>query len=392
MRKICVVTGTRAEYGLLNRLIRKISESTETQLQLIATNMHLSPLYGNTYKEIEADGFVIDKKIPILDDEEADDSAATTLASLAKGINGFAKAYNELNPDLVLLLGDRYEILAAAIAALIEKRPIAHIGGGNVTEGAYDDAIRHSITKMSALHFVSTEIYRKRVIQLGESPEHVFNVGSIGIENILQMPMMSKSELEQSLNFKVDKKTILVTYHPVTLSENSVERDIKAFLEALDERKDIRVIFTMPNSDTGGKFIMQAIENFVKTHSDRTCAFKSLGFKRYLSAMKYIGAVVGNSSSGIVEAPSFHIPTLNIGDRQKGRIAAQSVHNCKTDRQSILEGFDYIFSEEFQSVVAISQNPYEKPEIVNSIFKVISTYPLDGLIKKHFYDLPIWNA
>lgn len=390
-RRICVVTGSRAEYGLLNRLIRMIADSPLTELKLVATNMHLSPLFGETYKEIEADGFTIDKKVPILEDTAPDNSEAT-LKAMSKAISGMSDAFSELKPDLVLILGDRYEILSAAIAAMIHKVPIAHIGGGNVTEGAYDDAIRHSITKMSHLHFVSTDVYRRRVIQLGELPERVFNVGSIGIENILRSPLMSEDELEESLNFKVDRSTLLVTYHPVTLSADNVEKDIDAFLSVLDERNDLRIIFTMPNSDTGGHVIMERINQFVQEHSDRACAFKSLGYKRYLSTMKYAGAVVGNSSSGVVEAPSFHIPTLDIGDRQKGRIAADSVYHCAPDAESIKAGLSYIFSDEFQEVVKNSQNPYEKPDIVKSIFDVISTYPLEGIIKKPFYNLPGWNA
>lgn len=390
-RRICVVTGSRAEYGLLNRLIRMIADSPLTELKLVATNMHLSTLFGETYKEIEADGFTIDKKVPILEDTAPDNSEAT-LKAMSKAIAGMSDAFSELKPDLVLILGDRYEILSAAIAAMIHTIPIAHIGGGNVTEGAYDDAIRHSITKMSHLHFVSTDVYRRRVIQLGELPERVFNVGSIGIENIMRSPLMSEDELEESLNFKVDRSTLLVTYHPVTLSADNVEKDIDAFLSILDERKDLRIIFTMPNSDTGGHVIMERINQFVQKHSERACAFKSLGYKRYLSTMKYAGAVVGNSSSGVVEAPSFHIPTLDIGDRQKGRIAADSVYHCAPDAESIKAGLSYIFSDEFQEIVRNSQNPYEKPDIVKSIFDVISTYPLEGIIKKPFYNLPGWNA
>lgn len=390
-RRICVVTGSRAEYGLLNRLIRMIADSQLTELKMVATNMHISPLFGETYKEIEADGFTIDKKVSILEDTAPDNSDAT-LKAMSKAIAGMSEAFSELKPDLVLILGDRYEILSAAIAAMIHRIPIAHIGGGNVTEGAYDDAIRHSITKMSHLHFVSTDVYRRRVIQLGELPERVFNVGSIGIENILRSPLMSEEELEKSLEFKVNRSTLLVTYHPVTLSADNVEKDIDAFLSVLDERKDLRIIFTMPNSDTGGHIIMEKINRFVQEHSDRACAFKSLGYRRYLSTMKYAGAVVGNSSSGVVEAPSFHIPTLDIGDRQKGRISADSVYHCSPDAESIKAGLSYIFSDEFQEVVKESKNPYEKPDIVKSIFDVISTYPLEGIIKKPFYNLPGWNA
>lgn len=385
MRRICVVTGTRAEYGLLSRLIRMIDESEKTQLQLIATNMHLSPTYGETYKEIEADGFHIDWKIPII--EEGKNDAVATLKSMAKAVSGFADAFNELKPDLVALLGDRYEILAAAEAALIEKIPIAHIHGGEVTEGAYDDAIRHSITKMSHLHFPSIEPYRKRIIQMGENPERVFTVGAIGVENIKRIPLLSKDEAEQSIEFALDKNTILVTYHPVTLGPDSMKRDIDAFISVLEARKDLRIIFTMPNSDNGSEVIVDAINNFVNNNNDRAVAFKSLGLKRYLSVMKEVGAVVGNSSSGIVEVPSFGVPTLNIGDRQKGRLAAESVVNCGTDKDSILQGLNKVLSTEFQDFCKTVENPYGKENTAEEIFKVISSYPLDNIIQKHFYDI-----
>ena len=385
MRKICVVTGTRAEYGLLSRLIRMIDESEKTQLQLLATNMHLSPTYGETYKEIEADGFKIDRKIPII--EEGKNDAVATLKSMAKAVAGFADAFNELKPDIVALLGDRYEILAAAEAALIEKIPIAHIHGGEVTEGAYDDAIRHSITKMSHLHFPSIEPYRKRIIQMGENPERVFTVGAIGVENIKRIPLLSKTEAEHSIGFALDQNTILVTYHPVTLGPDSMRRDIDDFMSVLDDNKDLRIIFTMPNSDNGSEVIVEAINEFVCKNIERAVAFKSLGLKRYLSVMKEVGAVVGNSSSGIVEVPSFGVPTLNIGDRQKGRLAAESVVNCGTDKASIQEGLNKVLSTDFQFFCKTVENPYGKENTVEEIFKVISSYPLENIIQKHFYDL-----
>ena len=386
MRKICVVTGTRAEYGLLCRLMRLIQESPDTRLQVIATNMHLSPKYGNTYQEIEKDGFTIDCKIPIID-EFAPDNAVTTVKSMATALSGFAEAYNTLKPDLVVVLGDRYEILAAATAALIERIPIAHLHGGEVTEGAYDDAIRHSITKMSHLHFTSTEEYRKRVIQLGEQPDRVFYVGAPGVENIKKFPLMSKEEVEESVNFKLDENTILVTYHPVTLGEHTAEKDIKEFIAALEERKDLRVFFTMPNSDTGSQAIVDAINAFVANNSDRAVAYKSLGVIRYLSVMRQVAAVVGNSSSGLVEVPSFGIPTLNIGDRQKGRIAAESVYNCNSDKVSILAGLEVILSPAFQQKAKLVRNPYDKEGTAQAVFDVISTYPLEQLKQKHFYDI-----
>ena len=306
---------------------------------------------------------------------------------MSKAISGFAKAFDELKPEIIILLGDRYEILAAAETALIENIPIAHIHGGEKTEGAYDDAIRHSITKMSHLHFTSTEEYRKRVIQLGEQPERVFNVGSLGVENVKRLHLLTKDEIEAVIGFTLDNRTIMVTYHPVTLNTGSTKHDIDELIAALDDRRDLRIIFTMPNSDNGSIEIVDTINSFVENNSHRAVAFKSLGLKRYLSTVKYCGAVVGNSSSGIVEVPSFGIPTLNIGDRQKGRIAADSVVNCKTDRYSILTGLDKIMSEQFADFCKSVANPYEKENTAERIFSIISKYPLDNIIQKHFYDI-----
>lgn len=347
--------------------------------------MHLSPTYGETYREIEADGFKIDRKIPII--EEGKNDAVATLKSMAKAVAGFADAFNELEPDLVALLGDRYEILAAATAALIERIPIAHLYGGEITEGAYDDAIRHSVTKMSHLHFTSCEEYRNRVIQLGEQPERVFNVGSIGVENIKRLPLMTKETIEKEIDFVINENTILVTYHPVTLGHRTAKDDIEDFVAALEERKDLRVIFTMPNSDTGGQFIVDAVNEFVAKNPERAKAFKSLGVVRYLSVMRQVAAVVGNSSSGLVEVPSFGIPTLNIGDRQKGRLVADSVFNCAPDKEAILKGLDEVMSPAFIQKAAETHNPYEKENTAQAIFDVISTYPLEQLNQKHFYDI-----
>lgn len=383
MRRICVVTGSRAEYGLLSRLMRMIAGSERTCLQLIATNMHLSPAYGETYKEIEADGFRIDRKIPIL--EPGRNDAVATLRAMARALAGFADAFRELGPDLVLLLGDRYEMLAAAQAALVGRIPIAHIHGGEITEGAYDDAIRHAITKMSHLHFTSTERYRQRVIQLGEPPERVFHVGSLGVEHIRKLPLLSREELASAIGFEVGPGCLLVTCHPATLGSGPSE--IGELLAALDERPDLRIVFTLPNSDNGSREIAEAIRAFVRRHAARAAAFESLGLTRYLSAMKYCGAVVGNSSSGILEAPSFGRPTLDIGDRQRGRIAAESVVHCPADRQAILAGLDQVLSAPFAARCATTANPYEKAHTAAAIFRQISTYPLDGIIDKHFYDI-----
>lgn len=380
MRKICVVTGSRAEYGLLSGLMHVIKDAPELELQVVATNMHLSPEFGLTYKEIEADGFHIDKKVYML---LSSDTANATAKSVGLGFVSFADVYEDLQPDMVVVLGDRYEIISAVTTALFYKIPVAHLHGGEITEGAYDDCIRHSITKMSHLHFTSTEEYRKRVIQLGEDPNRVFNVGAPGIENIKKVPLMTKQELEESVGVKIQKKCFLVTYHPVTLENETAEEQSHHLLQALDAYSDYQVIFTMPNSDTNGRIIMQAINKYVGKNPERAVAFKSLGLKRYLSVLQYVTAVLGNSSSGIIEVPSFHIPTLNIGDRQKGRIAANSVVHCGTSVDEIIEGISKALNIDCTCV----NNPYEGRSTTADILYVLKTYPLEGLIQKHFHNL-----
>lgn len=383
MRKICFVTGTRAEYGLLSRLMRLVKEDKDLQLQVIATNMHLMPEYGETYKEIEKDGFTIDKKVYM---HKPSDDAHGIISSMAEEMQGMNDALSELKPDILVLLGDRYEILVAAQVALIHRVPIAHIHGGEVTEGAFDDAIRHSVTKMSSLHFTSCEEYRHRVIQMGEHPSRVFDVGSLGVENIKAVPLMTKDELEASLDFKIDTQTILVTYHPVTLGGDPA-KDIREFLDALDQFKDLKVIFTMPNSDTGRNAIALAVENYVEKHSNRAKAYTSLGLKRYLSTLQFVKAAVGNSSSGIIEVPSFGIPTLNIGDRQKGRLASKSVVNCGTSKDEVIAGLKLCLSEEMQKAAKTYENPYAKPDTANLIYQELKNIELAGLNLKTFYDL-----
>lgn len=383
MRKICFVTGTRAEYGLLSRLMRLVKEDKDLQLQAIATNMHLMPEYGETYKEIEKDGFIIDKKVYM---HKPSDDAHGIISSMAEEMQGMNDALSELKPDILVLLGDRYEILVAAQVALIHRIPIAHIHGGEVTEGAFDDAIRHSVTKMSSLHFTSCEEYRHRVIQMGEQPSRVFDVGSLGVENIKAVPLMTKDELEASLDFKIDTQTILVTYHPVTLGGDPA-KDIREFLDALDQFKDLKVIFTMPNSDTGRDAIALAVENYVEKHSNSAKAYTSLGLKRYLSTLQFVKAAVGNSSSGIIEVPSFGIPTLNIGDRQKGRLASKSVVNCGTSKDEVIAGLKLCLSEEMQKAAKTYENPYAKPDTANLIYQELKNVVLAGLNLKTFYDL-----
>ncbi len=382
MKKICVITGSRAEYGLMSRMMRIIRDDNDLQLQIIATNMHLSPEFGLTYKEIEADGFTIDKKVHML---LSSDVANATVKSVGLGTIGFADAYEDLKPDMIIVLGDRYELLAAVSAALLYKIPVAHLYGGEITEGAYDDVIRHAITKMSHLHFTSTEEYRQRVIQMGENPSTVYYVGALGCDNIKHIPLMSKDELEQSLNFALDRNTMLVTFHPVTMENNTAGQQFGELLSALDEVKQLRLIFTMPNSDTDGRIIMEMIKRYVENNAGRAAWFTSLGVKRYLSVLQYIGGVVGNSSSGIVEVPSFHIPTINIGDRQKGRIAATSVFNCNPEREDIKEKLAAIFQPDYIDSLKDIQNPYDKLNTAEEILRIIKRQPLN--IVKRFYNI-----
>jgi len=385
MKKICVITGSRAEYGLMSRLMQLIKEDNDLQLQIIATNMHLSPEFGLTYKEIESDGFTIDKKVHML---LSSDTADATAKSVGIGVIGFADAYEDLKPDMIVVLGDRYEILAAVSAALFFKIPVAHLYGGDITEGAYDDIIRHSITKMSHLHFTSTEEYRRRVIQMGENPETVYYVGALGCDNIRQVPLMNKEELEKSLNFPVDRKTILVTFHPVTMESNTAETQFKELLSAIESFNDLRIIFTMPNSDTDSRIIMNLIKEYVAKNPQKAIWFTSLGMKRYLSVLQYIGSVIGNSSSGIAEVPSFHIPTLNIGNRQKGRIAAASVLHCLPVEDDIKEKLAIITKSGYFESLKNVVNPYDKPNTAQEIVRIIKERVNISVVKK-FYDITV---
>lgn len=384
MRKICVITGSRAEYGLLSGLMQAIQNEESLQLQVIVTNMHLSPDFGLTYKEIAKDGFHIDKKVEML--LSSDTSNATT-KSVGLAVIGFADAYEDLQPDLIVVLGDRYEILAAVSAALFYKIPVAHIHGGEITEGAYDDSIRHAITKMSHLHFTSTEEYRRRVIQLGEQPDRVFNVGALGVENIRKLKLLSKKEVEESLHFEINDPTLLVTFHPVTLEKHTAKEQCENLLAVLEENKEYRIIFTQSNSDTDGRVIYNLLTGFVQRHPDRSIVYPSLGLVRYLSTIQYVRAVVGNSSSGILEAPSLGIPTLNIGNRQKGRIAAPSVIHCGVTKDEIHRGLHKVLSKEHAVISANACNPYEKAGTANAILKELKSCSLIHLIQKSFYNL-----
>lgn len=380
MRKICVITGSRAEYGLLRGLMKAIDADADLRLQIIATNMHLSPEFGLTYREIEKDGFSIDKKVEML---LSSDTSNGITKSVGLGTIGFADAFEDLKPDIIVILGDRYELLSAVTAATLYKIPVAHIHGGEITEGAYDNAIRHAITKLSHLHFTSTETYRRRVIQMGEQPDTVFNVGALGIENIKKIKPLSLEELEKSLNFKIGNKCLIVTYHPVTLEDHTAAEQIENIIKALDTFRDYKMIFTYPNSDTDGRIIIGRINDYVAAHHDRAIALPSLGLKRYLSTLHYVKAVIGNSSSGIIEVPSFCIPTLNIGERQKGRIAASSVINCGNSEIEIIKALKKALVMKCIKV----NNPYEKPNTAVEILKVLKAANLKKIIQKTFYDI-----
>lgn len=383
MRKICVVTGTRAEYGLLYWLMKEIQNDSELELQLIVTGMHLSPEFGLTYKEIEKD-FKIDKKVEML---LSSDTSIGVSKSMGLAQISFAEAYDELKPDILVVLGDRYEIFSCASAAMIARIPIAHLHGGETTEGAFDESIRHSITKMSHLHFTATDEYKNRVIQLGEQPERVFNVGGMGIENIKRLELLSREDFEKSIDFKLNKKNILVTFHPVTLENSTAKKQFQELLDSIDELKDTHIIFTKANSDTDGRVINQMIDEYVSKNAHMSVGFTSLGQLRYLSALQYVDAMVGNSSSGLAEAPSFKIGTINIGDRQKGRIKADSVIDCKPIKSSIVQAFKKLYSKEFKEILKRVENPYGNGCASKKILEEIKKVDLRNILKKSFYDI-----
>lgn len=383
-RKICVVTGTRAEYGLLRWLVQGIQESDVLDLQLIVTGMHLSPEFGFTVQEIEADNFRIDRKVEML---LSSDTPVGITKSMGLAMIGFADALAELQPDLLLVLGDRFETFAAASAALIARIPIAHCHGGELTEGAFDDALRHSITKMAHLHFVAAQEYRRRVIQMGERPESVFLVGGLGVDSIQRTKLLALEELEDSLDFKLGARNLLITFHPVTLESTSIRKQMGDLLDALDELADTHLIFTMPNSDTDGRILIRMVEQYCSTRPHAK-AFTSLGQLRYLSCIKYCDGVVGNSSSGIAEVPTFKKGTVNIGDRQKGRMMSSSIIQAAPDRQSISESLRILFSDSFSKSLATCVNPYaidgsSTSSAILSILQSFCSTPIS--IKKRFY-------
>lgn len=382
-RTICVVTGTRAEYGLLRWVIAGIREKEGLELQLVATGAHLSPEFGLTYREIERDGFVIDRKVEML---LSSDSPSGITKSMGLGLVGFAGVFRELDPDVVLLLGDRFELFSAAAAAMVARIPIAHLHGGETTEGAFDEGIRHSITKMSHLHFVAAEEYRRRVVQLGEDPDRVFVVGGLGVDSINKLDLLNQVEFEDSIEFKLSSRNLMVTFHPVTLETETSRQQMSELLMALEALEDTHLIFTMPNADTDGRGLFSMIERFVDNHPNAR-AYTSLGHLRYLSCVKHVDGVVGNSSSGLTEVPSFKKGTINIGDRQRGRLKATSVIDCEPDRKAITSALEQLYSPAFQEAVANVVNPYGEGGACEAIIEILLNYPLDGILKKSFHDL-----
>lgn len=385
MKKICIVTATRAEYGLLKPVIERIYKLETAELKLVVTGMHLSPEFGLTYKEIEEDGYPIDQKVEML---LSSDTSVGITKSMGVALMGFADYFYVNRPDIVVILGDRYEMLMVATAAMIARIPIAHLYGGEKTEGVVDEAIRHSITKMSQIHFTATEEYRRRVIQLGEQSERVYNVGALGVENSRKVSLFSKEELEHQMGFRFNKPTIMVTYHPVTLEILTAREQFAGILSVIDNHQEISVIFTKANADTDGRIINQMIDEYVKENGDRCVSFTSLGQRRYLSALQYVDAVLGNSSSGLVEVPSFHIPTINVGDRQRGRVCAESVIHCGNTVQEIEGALQTALSDKFRKSLVTMQNPYEKEGTSNKIVEIIGSILDDGIeMKKTFYDI-----
>lgn len=383
-RKICIATGTRADWGLLSPIAQALNKRDDVDLKIIATNMHLSEEYGSTWKEIENDGLKIDWRVKMKSDA---DTRKDTVLAMSECMAGMAEALAALRPDLLVILGDRYEMLATASAALILRIPIAHIAGGAISQGAYDESIRHAITKMSHIHLTETERYRKRVIQLGENPEHVIYTGAIGVYNIMHTQYISREQLERELNLTLSDRLILATFHPATLDEMPPQQQCKNLLAALDRHPDYQTIFTYPNNDSEGRIIIQLIESYRRRHPERVAVFPSLGMRRYLSMLHCATAVVGNSSSGIVEVPSIGIPTLDIGIRQMGRTAAPSVLHCGVSEEEIADGLETVLSSSFRMIAKSAENPYYLPDTLEKMVDAIVNTPLDNIIIKPFYDV-----
>jgi len=381
--KVCVITGTRAEYGLLYWTMKLMDENPNIQLSICLTGMHLSPEFGYTFNKVKEDGFIIDHKVEML---LSSDSAVGISKSIGLGIIGFSDYFEKLKPDWILVLGDRFEIFSAVSAAMIAKIPVCHCHGGESTEGLIDEAIRHSITKMSHLHFASTERYRKRIIQLGEQPSRVFNSGALGIENINRIELLNRDDFENKINFKLSELNFLVTFHPVTLENHSAGEQFNELLKSLQKIKKANIIFTKPNADHDGREIIKLIDLFVDENEERSISFISMGQLLYLSAIKHCDIVIGNSSSGLIEVPSFKKPTVNIGDRQRGRIKSNSVLNCEPYENSISESIEFALSERFQKKLKLTNNPYDNGNSSEIIVNKILETSTKNILKKKFYN------
>ncbi len=382
MRKIAVITGTRAEYGLLYWIIKAIHKDPGLELQLIVTGTHLSPEFGMTIKEIEKDGFPVAEKVEML---LSSDTEGAVAISMGIGMIGFAKAYERLMPDMLLVLGDRFEVLSAVSAAVPFKIPVAHIHGGESTEGAMDEQFRHAITKMSHIHFPAAPVYADKIIQMGENPDSVFCFGAPGLDNIFKLRLLSKGQLSKELGLPNKRPWGIVTYHPPTLERISVKIQIKELLNAVEMFSDICWVFTMPNADTGSRAIINALKDYVQRHPDNARLFSSLGQKRYLSLLKYADIMLGNSSSGIIEAPSFRLPVVNIGDRQKGRLRAENIIDipeCKKDK--IVNAIRRAVSKEFRDSLRGLKNQYGNGDASKRIVDVLKKVSLEKILKKQF--------
>jgi len=382
-RKICVITSGRADYGLLRWVMQGIKDDPQLTLQVIVTGMHLSKTFGQTYKDLEIDEFHIDKRIELPIDN---DSVQGISDSISVAVSEFTKAFKPLSPDLILILGDRFEIFSAACAALVSKIPVAHLYGGEVTSGAYDEAFRHSITKMSHIHFVANDTYRNRVIQLGENPSRVFLTGSLGVENTRRIEILKKDRIEELLKVKFKSKSLLVTFHPTTLDSETPENQFIQLLKVLTELKDTTIIFTLPNADTGGQKIITMIQNFVEKNS-HSFSFASLGQQLYFSIISQVDGVIGNSSSGIIEVPSLKKGTINIGDRQLGRLQDATIINCQPESNQIRAAIESLYTDDFKKKLEISSNPNDNRDVSDKMIKILREISLDGILKKRFYDL-----
>lgn len=380
-----MITATRAEYGLLKPLLQGIQKDNYLELQIISTGSHLSPEFGYTHQIILDDGFVVNKMIEIL---LSSDSPVGVSKSMGLAQIGFAEAFEDLSPDIVVVLGDRYELIPIVSAANIARIPVAHLNGGELTEGAVDELIRHAITKLSQIHFTAMEEYSRRVIQMGEQPDKVFTVGEVGLDNLVRMDLMSREDFEKSISCKLKEKNIIFTYHPETTQNiMSLKKNFLEILSGLSKLDNTLIIFTKANSDVGGRFINKIIDDYVTEHCNSAIAFTSLGQLRYLSALQFVDAVVGNSSSGIVEAPSFKVATINIGDRQKGRVRAASVIDIGANVKQLLTAMKTIYTPEFRSVLAHIVNPYGRGDSSSKVIEVLKKVDLDALRTKKFYDL-----